>query len=115
MTRAYWLSFCDGDKPTGQQFLGVCLVDVTDDMAADALLDIALRFPMAMDGAEWVAAAIKEAHRLGCNPGGEVASNDVTDGPPDILAAHPRGKLMSLAELEAIAPTITQAELEAES
>lgn len=31
--RTFWLSFCDGDRPKGQQFLGACVVDVTDEEA----------------------------------------------------------------------------------
>jgi nucleotide-binding universal stress UspA family protein len=98
-TRTFWLSFCDATKPKGQQFLGVAVIDVTEAMAADALIDMSLRFPQAQDGAEWVGAALREAHRLGCNPGGEVGTVDVTDAPPARLAVYPRGVLLSKARM----------------
>lgn len=45
----WWLSFADGDKPKGQQFLGVAVVHALG--LGDATM---------------------QAHRLGINPGGEV-------------------------------------------
>lgn len=108
VTKTFWLSFCDPDKPKGEQFLGAAVVDVTDEMAAEALIDVILRFPMAMDEAEWPAAATREAHRTGCNPGGEVAITEITEAPPDILAAYPRNQLLSRAEIEAL-DTLTEA------
>jgi hypothetical protein len=45
----YYLSFCDPDKPKGQQFLGATIVE------ADSSLD-----------------AVSKTHRLKINPGGEV-------------------------------------------
>lgn len=50
----WWLSFADGRKPKGQQFLGVCIVE----------------------GATFIA-AIKAAHILGLNPGGEVQAQEL--------------------------------------
>jgi hypothetical protein len=44
----WWLSFCDPTKPEGQQFLGACIVQ-----------------------ARGFFTATLQAHRLGCNPGGE--------------------------------------------
>jgi hypothetical protein len=49
MTEMWWLSFCDGDKPKGDQFLGVCLVEGNS-----------------------LAEALAKAHTLDINPGGEV-------------------------------------------
>lgn len=46
----WWLSFCDGDRPKGEQNLGVCLVPANNLVAAGMA-----------------------AHMLKCNPGGEVA------------------------------------------
>src|SRR5437773_2033066 len=43
-TKVFWLSFCDGDRPAGEQFLGVAIVDVTAEDAAAALLDLRVRF-----------------------------------------------------------------------
>lgn len=50
-----WLSFCDGDRPAGDQFLGACIVRIhaTDEPRHDTR------------------EAIQAAWRLGCNPGGE--------------------------------------------
>jgi hypothetical protein len=51
-----WLSFCDPEKPKGEQFLGACVV---------------------MGHNVGVASMI--AHVLGCNPGGEVAGCPIPD------------------------------------
>jgi len=45
----WWLSFCDSNLPKGEQFLGACIVR-----------------------ARGFISAIREAHKQGCNPGGEV-------------------------------------------
>lgn len=45
----FWLSFCNPKKPKGTQFLGACIVE-------------AISFIQ----------AVKVAHIIGCNPGGEV-------------------------------------------
>lgn len=111
MIRTFWLSFCDGDKPEGQQFLGACIVDVTDKEAAESLIDLRLRFPKAREGAEWIAAASRKAHCTHCNPGGEMMSADVTDAPVEELARYPRHALMSKAQLEAFGPVIAMNEL----
>ncbi len=50
----WWLSFCDPDAPTGEQFLGACIVDAVDEITA-----------------------VRVAHILGINPGGEVAFQDL--------------------------------------
>ena len=106
MTKTFWLSFSDPDRPKGEQFLGVCLVDVTQADADAARRDLARRHPQAQDGAEWLAAAITKAHRLHCNPGGEVLSFEV---PRDhsMAAKYPRNRLLSKQALEAIAPITT--------
>ncbi len=67
--KVFWLSFCDGDKPTGEQFLGAAIVEVTAEEADAAAIEVMLRFPLAQPGAEWLAAASRKAHALGCNPG----------------------------------------------
>lgn len=100
-TKTFWLSFCDSDRPTGSQFLGACVVDVTATEADEAALEVALRFPLAQPNAEWLAAAIKNAHRFGCNPGGEVASAEIPAGSP-MLAYYQRGVLMDRATIKAI-------------
>ena len=52
MSKLWWLSFCDTDRPVGQRFLGVAIVEGTD-----------------------LASAITEAWERQCNPGGEVLSH----------------------------------------
>jgi hypothetical protein len=91
--KVFWLSFCDGDKPKGQQFLGACLVEVTDVEATASLAVITEVFPRAKPGAEWVAAASRKAHRLKCNPGGEMLSFEIPLDHPNI-AHFPFGVLM---------------------
>jgi hypothetical protein len=55
MTR-WWLSFADATRPAGSQFLGICIVRAVD-----------------------MVSAIKVAHALGINPGGEVRGFVVDD------------------------------------
>lgn len=86
--KVFWMSFCDPDRPKGSQFLGACLVDVTAEEADAAAIEVMLRFPFAQSDAEWIAAATSKAHRLGCNPGGEIASMEVAGGPSHALALH---------------------------
>ena len=45
----FWLSFCDGKKEKGKQFIGVILIEAEDFISA-----------------------IKKTHKLKINPGGEV-------------------------------------------
>lgn len=100
VAKTFWLSFCDGQRPKGQQFLGACIVDVMPEEVEDAYLDVLLRFPFAQKDAEYIAAATRKAHALGCNPGGEMAACDVTDHPN--LAYFERGVLMDRATIERI-------------
>jgi hypothetical protein len=103
MTRTFWLSFCNPDRPKGEQFVGVCVVDVNDQDAERAKAVLRRRFPNALPDAEWIAAATSKAHRNGCNPGGEVAGYDVTQCDyPDKLATCPRNQLLSRDELIAL-------------
>lgn len=102
MTKRFWLSFTDSDKPKGEQFLGVCIVEVTEDDAADALAVIKTRpsWRHAQPGAEWLGAALRVAHQMGCNPGGAVGSLDITDEPHFTLA--PVNRLLSRRDLFAL-------------
>lgn len=76
----FWLSFADASLPKGQQFLGVAIVN------AHSFLE-----------------AVKVAHILGINPGGEVQGFDVeVPGGKDIPAKYVE-RLLSreeIAELE---------------
>jgi hypothetical protein len=103
----FWLSFIDPDRPTGTQFLGVAVVDVTEaemDAAKPSLLTRRAQFhlPPPEEDACWIHAAIVTAHRLGCNPGGEVATLRMDTHPrfPLVEGRFPRGRLLSRAELE---------------
>lgn len=98
--RTFWLSFCDGDRPKGDQFLGVCIVDVTGTEANEAQLDVLLRFPNARKGAEWLAAASRKCHRLGINPGGEMASFDITGMTPPEGVTVVKNQLLLKADLQ---------------
>lgn len=76
----FWLSFCDGDRPEGDQFLGAAIIpDCVN------LVD-----------------AMQQAYAHGCNPGGEIAGYEL---PPQAfeedvgLRDAPRYTLMSKAEL----------------
>lgn len=71
--KLWWLSFCDPTKPKGQQFLGVCIVEVPGFIHAQ-----------------------QKTWTLGINPGGEIQACQVEDVPPEYL-----DKLLSRAELEA--------------
>jgi hypothetical protein len=93
-SRVYWLSFCDSDQPVGQQFLGVAIVDVTAAEVAIVLPDVLEKFPN-----EWIAAATRKAWQMGCNPGGDILSVDITDVADQ--ADMPRNRLLSRVELEA--------------
>jgi hypothetical protein len=69
----WWMSFCDPDKPKGQQFLGVSIVEASGFMHAQ-----------------------QKAWALGINPGGEIQGEQVEGIPAEYL-----NKLLSRAELEA--------------
>ncbi len=95
MTRRFWLSFADSNRPKGQQFLGVAIVEVTDDDATAAQSGLPRS---AQPDAEWIAAAAAKAWEMGCNPGGQVAAVDITDTPPT-TPDPPLYRLLSKAEL----------------
>ena len=99
--KTFWLSFCDNELPKGQQLLGACIIDVTEADAEMAVMEVAQRFPLAQPDAEWIAAALRKAHELGCNPGGEVATLEIPIDHP-MLALYPRGVLMDRATIERI-------------
>ncbi len=104
MTKTYWLSFCDGERPTGQQFLGVAIVDVTDADVDAIREELRAKFPKAKDGAEWLAAASRKAWALGCNPGGEMLSHEMPAEALELpqMLATPRGVLLDKPTLAAL-------------
>jgi hypothetical protein len=92
--KTLWLSFSDPDRQPGEQFLGVAIIDVTDLDAAEARAYLRVHRPQAQPDAEWILAAIRKAHRFGCNPGGQVLSSEIPHDAPG-----PRGVLMDREEL----------------
>jgi hypothetical protein len=119
MTQTWWLSFCDSDRPTGQQFLGVVVVDIDEtDVLQAAPFATAIRAshglgPLTDPSDLWMAAAITKTHRLQCNPRGEVASVRIDDRPDFATfgARYPRNRVLSWADIEALEPS--EAEIEA--
>lgn len=69
----WWLSFADTKKPKGEQFLGVAIVR-----------------------ANGAAEAVRIAWKLGINPGGEVAFQELATPPP----LKVRRRLLTRAEAE---------------
>ncbi len=57
----FWLSFHDHDKPRQDQFLGVAIFDMDETEGEKSVLEI-----------------VKQAWRLGINPGGSVRVRDVS-------------------------------------
>jgi hypothetical protein len=98
--RRYWLSFVDTTRPEGEGFLGAAVVEVNKDEAAAAKVAIDEQFPNHAEGAEWVAAASLKAWLLGCNPGGEMATADITDAPVPEGIEVPLGRLLQKDELQ---------------
>lgn len=77
----WWLSFVDPERPVGEQFLGVALVEGSD-----------------------VEDVLRRAWREGCNPGGEVASyaldlDALSNAQRVILARAPKHTLLSRDDL----------------
>lgn len=72
---SWWLSFADGDRPVGTQFLGACIVDASDFLIA-----------------------VAKTHALGINPGGEVQGYEIPEGAPDL--SRWKNRLMSRAECD---------------
>jgi hypothetical protein len=60
----WWLSFADPSRPKGTQFLGVAIVRVDSSGEGDGFFH-----------------AVRTAHALGINPGGQVQGHFI---PPDI-------------------------------
>lgn len=100
MTKTFWMSFCDPEKPSGQQFLGVSVVEVSDAEAAAEKTELDAKFPRHREGAEWMAAATRKAHRLGCNPGGEIGFVEIPSAELHRFLATPRDVLLQKAQLE---------------
>ena len=90
----YWLSFVDPEKPEGERFLGVSIVEISDD---DPIPSFGLSIEeMAEKGkVAWhFFQAVGKTHRLGINPGGEVRG-ELLDRAPDPAFV---GRLLNKAE-----------------
>jgi hypothetical protein len=96
--RIFWLSFCDRDRPTGEQFRGAVVIEVTPDEAEAARAMVRERYPMAASESAWLAAAIRKAHHLQCNPGGEVAAHEIPSDHPE-RGRFPVGVLLDRATI----------------
>ncbi|HEV3217874.1 MAG TPA: hypothetical protein VGZ27_19265 [Vicinamibacterales bacterium] len=112
MSQTWWLSFC------GEHFLGVAVVDVTEDEALEMVEFVVDRRrenglpcdPADLNAADegatacWLAAVIRKAHATGCNPGGQVAGQRIDELPLFANFGHlyPRGKLLSKADVQEI-------------
>lgn len=83
--KLFWLSFCDVTRPEGQRFVGVSVVEGKD------FLD-----------------ACKAAHRLGCNPGGEISGGALPDESVKIVAATDRNRLLVHAEAMRLARALDE-------
>jgi hypothetical protein len=102
MTWTVWMSFTDSRRPRGRQFLGVVVMDVTEEEAAAAIPSMRALHPKAMEGAEVLWVAQQRAHKYGVNPGGSVASWTFPREEFDRrVPGVPRGELLSKLELEA--------------
>lgn len=75
--RLWWLSFVDTERPAGDKFLGACQV-----------------------WADCGHNAIRWAHRLGCNPGGEVQFMAASPAAAMLVPEKYVGVLMSRHEVE---------------
>lgn len=106
--QTWWHSFCDSDRPKGQQFLGALVMDVTADEINAIREEVDFKqmvnmVPLSHDlDVYGMAASIAKAHRLGVNPGGEVQSGRI-DGAPE-AALYPRAQLLSQSDVEALEP-----------
>lgn len=89
MTRRFWLSFHDDEGC----MIGACVVDVGDDDLKEAAEIVRERFPNAQPTVYGVAAAVRVAKRLGCNPGGTVACAEMARGSA-AFDWYPTGVLM---------------------
>ncbi len=76
-------------------------MEVTEDDIFDASIIVAVNFPGAYPDGAVIAAAVRKANQLGCNPGGEMASVEIQRENP-MLVYFTRGVLMSRAEIERI-------------
>lgn len=73
----FWLSFADPNAPKGSQFLGALIVE------GESFLD-----------------AVQNAHKLGCNPGGEAIGAAFFPETAQVIPPAWKGRLLSKADAE---------------
>ena len=93
--RLFYMSFADEERG----FLGACLVEVDEEEIEEAKEFVAQKYPNALPGADLAQAAMRKAHLMACNPGGQVLTSDVTDV-AEKLEQWPRYCLLSKSDLE---------------
>ena len=96
--KTYWMSFADAT--TGEN-LGVCVVEVTVEQAAEAVAIVKRINPEGTceRGEEWSVAAVGQSLRMKCNPGGGMQLTEVLD--PLVLPVDlPRNTLIRPEELQ---------------
>lgn len=74
LERCLWMSFCDTDKPSGEQFLGVIITKTLG-----------------------IAHAVQKTHALGINPGGQILSYEID---PNEIKPEDFNKLLRREDLE---------------
>lgn len=74
----WWLNFADPSLPEGQRFLGACIVPGASPIDA-----------------------VRNAHALKCNPGGEVMGVEIGPGDRDFIDRTWMGRVLSRTECEA--------------
>lgn len=85
--KKWWLSFVDGNRPKGQAFLGVAIVEAYD------MVD-----------------ACTVAYARGCNPGGEVKGHEIPDEVVALFDDSNMYRLLSREQANEITPVASQAE-----
>lgn len=113
VTQTWWLSFSDPARPQHRQFLGVAIVDVEPEDADEALefvrarrAEVGLVTGTISEHARYIGGAVRVAHEMGCNPGGQVHATRIDTDPGfatrDAAGNLPRNRLMSLPELQRV-------------
>lgn len=92
MTQLWWLSFVDPDRPEGQRFLGVTVMDYDLPEGVEALRDI-------------VELVLTEAWRRQCNPGGAAQVTKLEELADAVTPMTYRNRILmkpEVAELERV-------------
>jgi hypothetical protein len=82
--KLFWLSFVDPDRPEGERFLGVSVIQVSRAEKVAARLIVMKNFGECRPNADWYAAAIRKAWALGINPGGQIGITEISEVPANL-------------------------------